>query len=71
MMNPMFDQFTKAVDNYVKVFNNKDVGQAYLLGKLYGFMDFNLTEEQMSRLTASIESETIKRATRLAAVELV
>jgi hypothetical protein len=42
-----------------------------VLGKILGFMDFNLTEEQMTKLMASIEEETTRRTLRQAAAEMV
>jgi hypothetical protein len=71
MMNPVFDQFTEAVDNYVNFFHDKDLGRALVLGKILGFMDFNLTEEQMTKLMASIKEETTRRTLRQVAAEMV
>ncbi|NBP01133.1 MAG: hypothetical protein EBU90_13550 [Proteobacteria bacterium] len=61
MMNPVFDQFTQAVSDYVAVYPDKNLGHACLLGKLMAFMDFNLSEEQMTRLIVSLEKETIQK----------
>ena len=59
MMNPEYDRFVKAINAYIGMYYDSNMARACLLGKLQGFLDFNLTEEQMARLAKSIEEDVI------------
>ena len=60
MMNTEYDRFVKAMNAYVGMYSDQNMGRACMLGKLQGFLDFNLTDEQMARLAKSIEDDVIE-----------
>jgi len=57
MINPEYDNFEAAIDEYIAASCNPNFARACLLGKLMAVCDFSMSTGQMKMLTESIRQE--------------